>query len=197
MTRRNHDSVTEVSCVAVVDKFPPGTAQSILAAVGPHLSSCAFAAIDDAASGRPDGMEQWARVASLLLARRPPGPLGLSDAQLDTWLEASWATVAPQSDPVTCPYPATSTTTDPDATPALIDGEATTRLRAAVIPPLASPALGMASRPEIARQETAREKFERRVAKDPLGQTHLGSGRILGMGSASHAYDSREQRKRT
>jgi hypothetical protein len=192
MTRRNHDSVTEVSCVAVVDKFLPGTAQSILAAVGPHLSSCAFAAIDDAASGRPDGMEQWARVASILLARRPPGPLGLPDAQLDAWLEASWAAVAPQSDPVTCPYPATSTTTDPDTVPSSIDGEATTRLRAAVIPPLASPALGMASRPE-----TAREKFDRRVAKDPLGQTHLGSGRILGMGSASHAYDSREQRKRT
>ena len=204
--------MTEVSCVSgasgtpglsLADRFPPGTAQSILHAAGPYLSSCAFAAIDDALSGRtvetgfwddvPSGpslgIELWARVAAVLLARKPPGPLGLPEDQLHEWLEASWAVVA--SSPESTPH----RVTDEDAVPVATDREATTRLRAAVIPPpLSSPVLGTASG---AQRESAREKFERRAASDPLGQTHFGSGRRPGMDAPSRAYDPRDPRKRT
>lgn len=185
MTRRNHDSVTEVSRVAVVDRFPPGTAQEIVTVAGYFLSPCAFAAIEDAASGRPEGMEMWARVARVLLARKPPGPLGLPEAQLDAWLEASWSAVAPRSDPAAADL-ALPVVEVHDVDGA--DGATTARMRAAIVAPLASPALGTMPG---SRRESAREKFERRAANDPLGQTAYG--RMPGMTDLSRAYDPRDR----
>lgn len=166
-----------------------GVPRSVLLAAGPHLAESAFGVIEDAIAGSPFGLAMWSRIARVLVLWAQPGALGIPDDQVDAWFESAWrsTTTQPRSKGPTRPGPAPAPQPAPIrsvpgvgtslgaaraypaaaslAPPARPSDRSPTERRA-VPSPLASPAL--LDRP---RRETPAEKFARRSASDPMGQT--------------------------
>ncbi len=169
-----------------------GVPRSVLLAAGPYLAESAFGVIEDAIAGNPFGLAMWSRIARVLVLWSQPGALGIPDDQVDAWFESAWrsTTTQPRSKGPTRPGPApaprpapirsvpgvASRPTDPAAAkarfaaaslgPSVRSDERSLTERRVAVSPLASPAL--LDRP---RRETPAEKFARRSASDPMGQT--------------------------